>query len=172
MMIRRIKGCTETIGADQGYLGLPIRMITKPTLIGGVTHQCAHVETAWEPTPKELERMIEGHPVIVSLLHFGGGVPPQMIYVDSEPLESGEDNKFNRTKKEALRYLEDVTLGLEGLQKLVSNHLDEQSDHFDKTGKLIDQKLYQTATDDRLVIQSMLTYIVNLADRMKGAVIE
>jgi hypothetical protein len=72
MMIKRIAGCTRVLGQSQGYLGLPI-VDTKlddgtPVMI-----------SAWEPTPKEIEAIKNGAPVLLQIL--GTAHPPVNIWV-------------------------------------------------------------------------------------------
>lgn len=84
MLSRRINGCTDVIGKDQGYLGLPIRQEMRDTMIRGTIHSFVHTDTAWEPTPAELERINQGHSIIVSQLLFGNPFPPITVTVDEE----------------------------------------------------------------------------------------
>lgn len=82
MMIRKIKGHTATIGADQGYLALPIRKeAIRVELKDGKTWNTFRVLTAWEPTPKELMRINAGESIIVSLI-AADPFPPIELTVD------------------------------------------------------------------------------------------
>lgn len=80
MNIGRITGCTRVLGKEQGYKGLPVRdgQYTMPT---GEVY--ASIETAWFPTPDELEAMIAGAPIIVQLL--SSQHPPIMLYTGDKP---------------------------------------------------------------------------------------
>lgn len=63
MLIKRILGADHVFGAPpdwdhskmQGCAGLPVRMVHTP--------DGNFMVSAWEPTPDELRRMIEGEPV-------------------------------------------------------------------------------------------------------------
>lgn len=77
MIIKRIEGCTRELGKSQGFLGLPVKDTTINDTVYGPGTPC--METAWEPTPKELELIAAGKPVILRVL--GTGHPPVMIYV-------------------------------------------------------------------------------------------
>jgi hypothetical protein len=77
MISRRIEGATRTIGKSQGYHGLSIRDTTVNCTVNG--DGTPLMETAWEPTPSELERLNAGAPVILRVL--GTGHPPVMLEV-------------------------------------------------------------------------------------------
>jgi len=80
MIIAMIKGATRVCGKAQGYLGLPVRDLM---LIDRATSQHAPaMETAWTPTPDELDRLNKGANVIVRIL--GEVPPPMMLTVDTE----------------------------------------------------------------------------------------
>jgi hypothetical protein len=81
MMIKRIQGTTRVLGESQGYLGLPVRDIS----IKDVTTDMIvpAMETAWEPTPAELDRLNRGGNIILRL--FGNRHPPVSLEVQ-EPL--------------------------------------------------------------------------------------
>lgn len=82
MLIRKIKNHTGTIGADQGYLALPIRREdVSIELKGGHVWDTFRILTAWEPTPKELDRIIAGESIIVSLI-AANPFPPIELSVD------------------------------------------------------------------------------------------
>jgi hypothetical protein len=69
-----IDGATRVVGKSQGYIGLPIRDITINCTVNGPN--TAAMETAWEPTPDELDRLCNGAKIIVRIL---GSVPPPMM---------------------------------------------------------------------------------------------
>lgn len=93
MIIRKIRGCTATIGADQGYLGLPIRQELRETIIGGEVTEQVFTDTAWEPTPAELKRLNDGHSLVVSLLLYGNPYPPITVGVDDGDDEPAMDTR-------------------------------------------------------------------------------
>jgi hypothetical protein len=97
MLVRKIRGCTATIGADQGYFGLPIRNEMRETIIGGNIHSLMHTDTAWEPTPAELKRLNDGHSLIISLMLFGNPYPPITVGVDD-----GEDEPAMSTRSKRI----------------------------------------------------------------------
>ena len=77
MIGKRIEGTTRVIGKSQGYIGLAIRDTTINCTVNGGETPC--METAWEPTPDELERLNAGEPVILRIL--GTAHPPVMVEV-------------------------------------------------------------------------------------------
>ena len=79
MMIGRIEGTTRVAGQSQGYLGLPIRDVLINDSVNGTDTPA--METAWVPTPDELDRLNRGASVVVRIL---GTIPPPMI-VDVGP---------------------------------------------------------------------------------------
>jgi len=83
MQIGRIEGCTRVLGKSQGYLGLPLRDITINDSVNGPDTPA--METAWFPTPAELEAISAGAPVILRVL--GTGHPPVMLYAGKPPEE-------------------------------------------------------------------------------------
>lgn len=90
MLIRKIQGHTAIIGADQGYLALPIRTEAIQLQGGDRVWNTTRTLTAWEPTPKELDRINAGHSIIVSLvgLESLGAFPPiELMVENSEPLD-------------------------------------------------------------------------------------
>lgn len=91
MLIRRIKGCTDTIGKEQGYNGLPIREVIKPTNIGGQVYPLLHVESAWEPTPLEMQALVNGASVVVSVLTFSHPLQPLNLYVETNEDVTADD---------------------------------------------------------------------------------
>lgn len=81
MQIGRITGCTRVLGQSQGYLGLPLRdVIINDSVTGPDTPA---METAWFPTPKEIEAITSGAPVILRIV--GRVHPPVMIDVGEAP---------------------------------------------------------------------------------------
>jgi hypothetical protein len=81
MEIGRIQGCTRVVGKAQGYYGLPLRdIVINDTVNGPVTPA---METAWFPTPAELEALLSGAPIILRVL--GGMHPPVMLYTGEVP---------------------------------------------------------------------------------------
>lgn len=69
MIIAMIEGHTRICGKSQGFLGLPVR----DENVDGTNI----MHTAWEPTPEEIERIVAGGKVIVSLI----GLNPQPLLV-------------------------------------------------------------------------------------------
>lgn len=86
MMIAMIEGCTRVCGKSQGYLGLPVRDVIINDKVNGITRA---METAWTPTPDELERLNKGANVILRIL--GTSPPPQLIEVGPIPMISEND---------------------------------------------------------------------------------
>ncbi len=81
MISLRIKDATRVIGKSQGYLGLAVRdLMTNDTVNGPDTPA---METAWEPTPDELQRIAVGAPIILRIL--GTMHPPVMVEVGPTP---------------------------------------------------------------------------------------
>ena len=68
MIIARIEGANRVCGQEQGYLGLPIR----DEKIDGMNV----MHMAFEPTPAELEKLLQGGKIIVSII---GNNPPPII---------------------------------------------------------------------------------------------
>lgn len=81
MQIGMIKGCTRIIGKSQGYLGLPLRDIKIDCSVAGPGTPA--METAWLPTPKEIEAITAGAPIILRI--HGAGHPPVMLYIGEAP---------------------------------------------------------------------------------------
>jgi hypothetical protein len=88
MLIRKINNHTAIIGADQGYLSLPLRQTIGDSIIGGKTVRVEKTETAWEPTPSELEALNQGASIIVQQLLFGQPFPPIYLYTESPDEDS------------------------------------------------------------------------------------
>lgn len=80
MMIKRISGFTRIIGQSQGYIGLPLR---DEVIVDAATGlRTPAMVTAWEPTPKELQRLLHGEPIYLRVL--GNQHPPVSIWVGKE----------------------------------------------------------------------------------------
>lgn len=77
MIIGRIEGATRVLGKSQGYLGLPLRDVLLISTVDGP--QTPAMETAWLPTPDEIERINSGAPVILRII--GSAHPPVMVEV-------------------------------------------------------------------------------------------
>jgi len=80
MIIAHIEGATRTVGASQGYRGLPLRDEPINCAVNGITPSMV---TAWEPTPDELARLNAGAKVHVRIL--GDVPPPMLVTVGDEP---------------------------------------------------------------------------------------
>lgn len=78
MIIKCIEGFTRKLGKLQGYYELPVRDV--PLEDGGNLMQ-----TAWEPTPEELAAIVDGSPIIVSII--GTAHPPILLGVGPRPKE-------------------------------------------------------------------------------------
>ena len=66
MQIGRITGCTRVLGKSQGYLGLPVRDITLDDTVNGPGTPA--MQTAWLPTPEQVQAIVAGAPVILTVL--------------------------------------------------------------------------------------------------------
>lgn len=75
MIINAIEGCTRRIGKDQGYLALPLR----DEVIDGVPQ----MTSSWQPTPSELQALMAGAPIYVTLL--GVAHPPILVHIGPLP---------------------------------------------------------------------------------------
>lgn len=80
MIIAMIKNATRVCGKAQGYLGLPIRDMIVIDKATGM--QTSAMDTAWTPTPDELDRLNKGANIIVRIL--GVTPPPMLLTVDTE----------------------------------------------------------------------------------------
>lgn len=78
MLNLAIEGTTRRIGKAQGYNGLCVRDFK----FGDGTPA---MQTAWQPTPSEIARIVAGQPIILTLL--GTGHPPVLIEVRDQPQE-------------------------------------------------------------------------------------
>ncbi len=166
MLIRRINGCTEVIGEDQGYLGLPIRKVMKPTNIAGVTRFLEHVETAWEPTPKESALLNQGQSVILSVLTFGGPVPPQNVFVEPIP-----DDILDDETKASLIHAEEAIASLESLLIPIQNYLDEQTELITRNRIPSNPDEYQVAYDRYRILTMSIQECSLIADSLRGSVV-
>jgi hypothetical protein len=81
MQVGMIEGATRVIGKSQGYLGLPLRDIVIDSTVTGPDTPA--METAWFPTPKEIDAIIAGAPIILRVI--GTGHLPVMLTVGEEP---------------------------------------------------------------------------------------
>ncbi len=76
MLINAIEGATRRIGKSQGYKGLPLRDEVCP--VNG-----PQMVTSWQPTPDEIERIVRGAPIYLTVL--GIGHPPVCLDVGNVP---------------------------------------------------------------------------------------
>lgn len=81
MEIGRIASCTRVLGKRQGYAGLPVRDETFTCSVNGP--DTPKMLTAWFPSPEELEALLNGAPIIVSII--GRDHPPIMLSVGDLP---------------------------------------------------------------------------------------
>lgn len=81
MQIGMIEGHTRIIGKSQGYLGLPLRDVVINSTVSGP--ETPAMETAWLPTPREIEAITAGAPIILTII--GQGHPPVMLSVGDVP---------------------------------------------------------------------------------------
>lgn len=77
MMIKRIPGATRVLGKSQGYFGLPVLDQEVFDQVSGKSHPT--MSTAWEPDPRELDRLRRGGNVHVQI--FGQAHPPIILTV-------------------------------------------------------------------------------------------
>lgn len=75
-----IHGTTRRIGKSQGYRGLCVRDFD-------FADGTPAMQTAWEPTPNEIARIVAGEPIILTLL--GTAHPPVLIEVPDRSDEKG-----------------------------------------------------------------------------------
>ena len=87
MQIGRIEGTTRVLGKSQGYLGLPVRDIEVNSTVDGPGTPA--MQTAWFPTPAELDAIARGAPIILTLL--GSAHPPVLITTGNVPSEAAAD---------------------------------------------------------------------------------
>lgn len=81
MHIGRIDGATSVIGKSQGYLGLPLRHVSVNCSVSG--DGTPAMESAWFPTPDEIDAIARGAPVILRII--GEQHPPVMLEVGAPP---------------------------------------------------------------------------------------
>jgi len=72
MLPMAILGTTRRIGKSQGYLGLCVRDFE-------FADGTPAMKTAWQPTPDELARLLNGELIYLTVL--GTGHPPVLIEV-------------------------------------------------------------------------------------------
>lgn len=93
MIISRIENATRVLGQGQGYIGLPVRDDVVPLVVGFDQKVNDTVngpgtpamETAWEPTPDEIARIVKG--AFVHLRILGTSHPPVMLEVGPVPYD-------------------------------------------------------------------------------------
>ena len=79
MIIARIEGANRVCGKSQGYMGLPVR----DELVMQEDGKCYNVmHTAWEPTPEEIEAIMRGAKIIVSMISFADPPLPMPMIVN------------------------------------------------------------------------------------------
>lgn len=81
MLIDMISGVTRILGKSQGYTGLPLRDGMEFDKATG--EMSPTMTTAWRPMPDELERLMAGAPVYLTIL--GTGHPPVRMEVGVAP---------------------------------------------------------------------------------------
>lgn len=81
MHIGRIEGHTRIIGKSQGYIGLPLRDVVENCSVGG--EGTPAMQTAWLPTPEEIEAINAGAPIILTIV--GTGHPPVRMETGETP---------------------------------------------------------------------------------------
>ncbi len=81
MLIASIENATVTIGRDQGFLGLPLRVEPWHCPVSGDT---IALTSAWSPTPEELAALNAGASVHVRLINVTRH-PPIMLEVGPVP---------------------------------------------------------------------------------------
>lgn len=80
MLINAIEGATRRIGKAQGYLGLPVRDFLFPE---GMSEGTPAMKTSWQPTPQEINAIVQGAPIYLTLL--GTAHPPVLLEVGKIP---------------------------------------------------------------------------------------
>lgn len=80
MMVAVIEGCDQIIGKEQGFKGLPVRM--------GEFDGHPGMTTAWEPSPAELQLLLAGAKIHITLL--GTAHPPISVGIGPVP-QDGPD---------------------------------------------------------------------------------
>ena len=92
MLKKVIAGWNAAPGAPKGWdpkrdgecVGLPIRVFPPKALLGEIPVQ--FVESAWEPTPQELEWLNKGGQVVLRIVSWQ---VPVALYCEPPPAESG-----------------------------------------------------------------------------------
>jgi hypothetical protein len=87
VIIKRVKGATRVLRGKKGHLGLPVR--DTRTEAGTPCMQ-----SAWEPTPAELERLRAGAHVILTVL--GRVHPTVRVEVGEKPSITAADGDAPR----------------------------------------------------------------------------
>lgn len=81
MQVGMISNHTRIIGKSQGYIGLPLRDVLLECTVNGPDTPA--METAWFPTPDELEALQAGAPIILRV--HGQMHPPVCLYTGEVP---------------------------------------------------------------------------------------
>lgn len=81
MQAGRIENHTRIIGKGQGYIGLPLRDVVENCTVNG--DGTPAMQTAWLPTPKEIEAINAGAPIILTVI--GNAHPPVRIETGDIP---------------------------------------------------------------------------------------
>lgn len=81
MQVGMIEGHTRIIGKSQGYLGLPLRDVVINSTVDGP--ETPAMETAWFPTPREIEAIASGAPIVLTII--GIHHPPVMLSAGEVP---------------------------------------------------------------------------------------
>jgi hypothetical protein len=92
MEIGRVEGFTRVLGRGQGYVPLPIKDI-RVNYVGldGREVSVPAMLTAWFPTPEEMQLLLQGAPIMLTIL--GNGHPPVTMEVGRVPEEdNGNSN--------------------------------------------------------------------------------
>lgn len=76
MLPNVITGATHRVGKSQGFKALSVRV--RQTEDGSPV-----TESAWQPTPVELQTLMAGGSVVISLMM--GGQPPMWVSVEPAP---------------------------------------------------------------------------------------
>ncbi len=84
MQVGMISGHTRIIGRSQGYLGLPLRDVLENCAVNGCGTPA--MQSAWFPTPAEIEAIKAGAPVILTVL--GVNHPPVRLETGELPDEN------------------------------------------------------------------------------------
>lgn len=68
MINRHIPGAVRSVGRHQGYQGISVLYSRREVRVGDETVVADAVETAWEPTPEELDALARGGSIRIVLL--------------------------------------------------------------------------------------------------------